>query len=279
MRAATKQGRNTHTHITRHHLSQFPPGHTHPVFGLHGPPFQAVLQLRAQPARPAELLHHPARVAQLLGGQQRLQGLQVALQGLGERGHRLRRHRGEETRTLPLWKLEGTTFAKSSSKHESSTQKKKTSTSANPSRKCGKMMAGALITSHHQNNILLAESQRPWGSRAAVRQTRRHWTHQGQPCPLPRWNPHNHASFNYKSTPCCMKSSLASTEWKVLHNGVSNVAIPAAALYWPSTRVFIARQIGCYSGNIFEHSNTRLVPPGCQRETSHALTPSARALT
>lgn len=259
MRAATKQGRNTHTHITRHHLSQFPPGHTHPVFGLHGPPFQAVLQLRAQPARPAELLHHPARVAQLLGGQQRLQGLQVALQGLGERGHRLRRHRGEETRTLPLWKLEGTTFAKSSSKHESSTQKKK--------------------KSHHQNNILLAESQRPWGSRAAVRQTRRHWTHQGQPCPLPRWNPHNHASFNYKSTPCCMKSSLASTEWKVLHNGVSNVAIPAAALYWPSTRVFIARQIGCYSGNIFEHSNTRLVPPGCQRETSHALTPSARALT
>lgn len=106
MPAPTERGSATpafkHTHINLHHLS-LSPTHTHPVFCLPGSPFQALLELRAQSSGPAELLHHPPCVAQFFGGQQRLQGLQVAAQGLGQRGHRLRRHRGEETHFLRLW--------------------------------------------------------------------------------------------------------------------------------------------------------------------------------
>lgn len=280
MRAATKQGRNTHTH-PHHSAPSVPvPARTHAPSFWSAWPSVPGRPAAAGPARPACRTPAPSCAC---GSAPR-----EATAAPGPSGSPAGSGRaGAPAETAPWRRNTDPASVEAGRNHICKkffktrvvhAKKKKPSTSANPSRKCGKMMAGALITSHSQNNILLAESQRPWGSRTAVRQTRRHWTHQGQPCPHPRWNPHNHASFNYKSTPCCMKSSLASTEWKVLHNGVSNVAIPAAALSWPSTRVFIARQIGCYSGNIFEQSNRRLVPPGCQRANSHALTPSARAV-
>lgn len=75
-------------------------GDTDPVLGVSSSPLQAVLQLCSQTARPTELLNHPAGVADLLGGQQWLQGPQVALQGLGQRGHWLGGHRGGKTQLL-----------------------------------------------------------------------------------------------------------------------------------------------------------------------------------
>lgn len=75
--------------------------HTHPVLGESGSPLQPLLQVCAQTTGPPELLHHPTGVAELLGGQQGLQSPQVALQGLGQRRHRLLGHGGEETLILP----------------------------------------------------------------------------------------------------------------------------------------------------------------------------------
>lgn len=83
------------------HIPHTDTADTDPVPRLAGSPLQPLLQPRAQAARPAKLLHHPAGVAQLLGGQQGLQGPQVALQGLGQLGHRLGGHGGgEETQLL-----------------------------------------------------------------------------------------------------------------------------------------------------------------------------------
>lgn len=89
------------------HISHTDTADADPVPRVPGSPLQPLLQQRAKAARPAKLLHHPAGVAQLLGGQQRLQGPQVALQGLGQRGHRMGGHGGEETRLLRQRNLEG----------------------------------------------------------------------------------------------------------------------------------------------------------------------------
>lgn len=88
-------------------ISLSDPADTDPVLGVSGSPLQTLLQLRTEAARPAELLHHPAGVLELLGGQQRLQDPQVALQGLRQRGHRLGWHGGEEAHLLPRGNLEG----------------------------------------------------------------------------------------------------------------------------------------------------------------------------
>lgn len=92
-----------------HWLSHFfPPPHsaTHPVLVESGSFLQTLLQLWTQPARPAKIMHHPAGVAQLLGGQQGLQRPQVALQGLGQRRNRLWGHGRKETQLLPQGNLQ-----------------------------------------------------------------------------------------------------------------------------------------------------------------------------
>lgn len=94
-------------HISRAHAH----AHTQadPVPGVPGSPLQPLLQLRAQASWPTELLHHPAGVPQLVGGQQGLQGPQVALQGLGQGRHGLGGHGGEgaTTRLQPERNLQG----------------------------------------------------------------------------------------------------------------------------------------------------------------------------
>lgn len=79
---------------------------TDPVLGVFGSPLQPLLQPCTEAAGLAELLHRLAGVAELLRGQQGLQGPQVALQGLGQRRHRLGGHGGEETQLLPQGNLQ-----------------------------------------------------------------------------------------------------------------------------------------------------------------------------
>lgn len=74
---------------------------------MSGSLLQTLLQPRSEATRTAELVHHPACVAELVRGQQGLQGPQVALQGLRQRRHGLRGHRGGETQLLPHGGLEG----------------------------------------------------------------------------------------------------------------------------------------------------------------------------
>lgn len=55
------------------------PSATHPVLVESGSLLQTLLQLCTKPGRPAEIVHYPTGVAQLLEGQQGLQRPQVAL--------------------------------------------------------------------------------------------------------------------------------------------------------------------------------------------------------
>lgn len=103
-------------------------------------------------------------------------------------------------------------------------------------------------------------------------------THKGQQCPSPRWNlPQNHASFNHKSSPCCVDIVK-----KVLHNRVSNAQPSRSSSIQPfdksphrSTNTVLFRK---YT-KIFEKTNRRLVSPGCQHANSHVPTLAAHVLT
>ena len=104
--------KHTHTHTSIYHSLHN--ADTYPVLGVSGSLLQPVLQPCTKTAGPAKLLHHPAGVSDLLGGQQGLQSLQVAMQGLSQRGNRLGGHGGEETQLLPPRHLEGEVCAEMS---------------------------------------------------------------------------------------------------------------------------------------------------------------------
>ena len=75
------------------HISHTDTADTDPVLCASGSLLQSCLQPCTKAPGPAKLLHYPAGVAELIGGQQGLQAPEVTLQRLDQRGHRLRGHR------------------------------------------------------------------------------------------------------------------------------------------------------------------------------------------